>query len=125
MCVHCFLSSLQYVLSFQLFLRRFAFQVAIYVLLILLHSVIQFIGFFVPMSWFLRFTLCSFDFASTFHALVDCAAVPFSWIDDALMLLYSANVGMNISRNEVEKLNRGNGAKCTMFVKFSKEIAET
>lgn len=81
--------------------------------------------FLVPMSCSHRFTLCSFDFASIFHALVDFAAVPFSWIYNALMLLYSANVVMNISRNEIEKLNRGNGAKCTMFVKFSKDIAET
>lgn len=88
--------------------------------LILLHSVYR---FFVPMSCFLRFTLCSFDFASIFHALVDCAAVPFSWMYDALMLLlYSANVGMNISRNEIEKPNRGNGAKCTMFVNSPKKL---
>ena len=50
---------------------------------------------------------------------------PFSWIYDALMLLYFANVDINISRNEIKKLNRENPAKCAMFVKSSKEISET
>ena len=81
MCFHCFLSiSLSFCdMFFSVFkvffdVVNFAFQVAIYVALILLHSVIS---CFVPISWFLRFTLCSFDFASIVHAPVDFAAVSF------------------------------------------------
>ena len=98
-----FLVILQYVLSFQGSLRPCEFRLSSGYICSVDFAAFIFLGFFVPMSWFLRFTLCSFDFASLFHALVDFAAVPFSWIYDALMLLYSANVGMNISRNKIEK----------------------
>ena len=102
MCVHCFLSSLQYVLSFQFFLRRCEFRLSSGYICSVDFAAFSLLGFFCA-NVMVSSIYCSFDFASKFHALVDCAAVPFSWIDDALMLLYSANVGMNISRNEIEK----------------------